>query len=261
MVVGNCVGLYCEYLGSLYDDWFVLIGLVSVGAFFTSGCVLCDAPVKGKNSLCEDCRSDLPWMERSCRHCGIALIKEIDSDICGACQSALPYVDYTLSALHYLSPVDYLITELKFNHKLTSASILSDLLIQHLNRVFNEMPTNEMPELIIPVPLYKKRLQTRGFNQAVEIARSVAKAFSIPLCKNAITRTKNTSPQTKLTAAQRSKNIRNSFMIQNPKELSEVSHIVILDDVVTTGATCNELAKLLKKAGVETVGVWSIARA
>jgi len=183
------------------------------------------------------------------------------SDICGACQSNPPAVDYTISALHYFPPVDYMITELKFNHKLTSAAILSGLLIQRLHKLFDQAPASEMPELIIPVPLYKQRLWTRGFNQAVEIARPVAKTFSIPMSKNTIIRIKNTSPQTKLTATQRSKNIRNSFTLENVEELSGVSHIVILDDVVTTGATCNELAKLLKKAGVKTVGVWSIARA
>jgi len=240
-----------------------------VEALFTSVCVLCDAPVKGKYSLCKDCHSDLPWMGQSCQRCGIALTSNLEedkaSDTCGACQSNLPPVDYTISALHYLSPIDYLITELKFNHKLTSASILSDLLIQRLHQVIDQTPDqkqpNGMPELIIPVPLHKKRLKTRGFNQAVEIGRSISSVFSIPLCKNIIVRNKNTPPQTKLTAIERSKNIRHSFKIENLKELSGVSHVVILDDVVTTGATCNELAKLLKKSGVETVGVWSIARA
>ncbi len=234
-----------------------------------STCVLCDAVVTGKNSLCEGCHNDLPWMEQFCRHCGIALLSNVDKssitnegiDICGACQTKPPHVDYTLSALRYLSPVDYLITELKFNHKLTSALILSDLFIQYLDKQRDQIVFNEMPDLIIPVPLYKKRLRERGFNQALEVARPIAKAFSIPLCNNTVVRIKNTPPQTKLTAVERSKNIRNSFRLGNLKKLSEVSHIVILDDVVTTGATCNELAKLLKEEGVKTVGVWSIARA
>lgn len=226
-----------------------------------SSCVLCDAAVTEKSSLCKDCHSDLPWMDHSCRQCGIGLIKDIASDLCGACQTNPTSVDYTLSALHYLSPVDYLISELKFNHQLTSASILADLLLQYLHQASFDQAENGKPELIIPVPLHSKRLKTRGFNQAVEMARLVTKALSIPMCNNSIIRTKNTPPQTQLTATQRSKNIRNSFMIQDTKELLNVSHVVILDDVVTTGATCNELAKLLKKAGIKTVGVWSIARA
>lgn len=228
---------------------------------FSSICVLCDSTVDGKISICEGCYADLPRMLHSCKRCGVFLNEQAGIDICGACQSHSPNVDYTQSALQYLSPVDYLITELKFNQSLSTAAILSDLLSQHLQQYFQTNPSSNLPDLIIPVPLHKKRLSTRGFNQAVELAKPIASKYLIPLCKDAVIRTKNTAPQSELDAKKRQKNIRNSFEIGNMSRLKEISHVVILDDVVTTGATCNELAGLLKKSGVKKVGVWSVARA
>ncbi len=234
-------------------------------------CVLCDVLIDGcgdkkspKISLCCNCYRDLPWMLGACKQCGI-VCKDCDanSPVCGNCQKKAPAVDYTLSALHYVSPVDYLVTELKFRKQLTSAAILSELLYQFLEpRLNREMGHKEStPDLIIPVPLHKKRLISRGFNQAVELAKPLVRKFSIPMARNSVSRTKNTLPQSDLDAAQRRKNIRNSFQIENKQQLIHASHVVIVDDVVTTGATCNELARLLKKSGVQKVGVWSVARA
>jgi len=108
------------------------------------------------------------------------------------------------------------------------------------------------------VPLHKKRLRKRGFNQALEIARPIAKTLNIPMEKYAIKRAKQTEAQSLLNAAERKKNLRHSFSLIKP---ITAKHVVIIDDVVTTGATVFELADLLKKSGVERVGVWAVARA
>ncbi len=231
-------------------------------------CILCDAVVgkrveKGISniSLCKDCYHDLPWLEHACKQCGIACQHcGIESPVCGACQKKTPFVDYTLSALHYVSPVDYFVTELKFSKQLTSAAIMSELLYQFLDQHISQKMTTGKPDFIIPVPLHKNRLRLRGFNQAVELAKPLARKFSIPMLQNSVIRTKNTAPQSDLDAGQRHKNIRNSFQIENSDQLT-AAHVTIVDDVVTTGATCNELARLLKNAGVKKVGVWSVARA
>ncbi len=232
-------------------------------------CVLCDVVVdervenKVTNiSLCNDCYHDLPWLEHACKQCGVAC-KDcgVHSPVCGACQKKPPFVDYTLAALHYVSPVDYLVTELKFRKQLTSAAIMSELLCRFLEVQLSQDIGPGKPDLIIPVPLHKNRLRLRGFNQVVELAKPLARRFSIPMDKHSVSRTKNTAPQSDLDAAQRKKNILNSFQIENRDQLLQASHVVILDDVVTTGATCNELARLLKKTGVQKVGVWSVARA
>jgi ComF family protein len=203
-------------------------------------------------------------MTHACKQCGIACKDcSINSPVCGACQKKPPFVDYTLSALHYVSPVDYLVTELKFRKQLTSAAIMSELLYQFLKQHLDSETRQDKarPDLMIPVPLHNNRLRLRGFNQAVELAKPLARKFAIPMAKNSVSRTKNTAPQSDLDADQRKKNIRNSFQIEKRDQLLQVSHVVIVDDVVTTGATCNELARLLKKSGVKKVGVWSVARA
>jgi ComF family protein len=114
-----------------------------------------------------------------------------------------------------------------------------------------------MPQAIVPVPLHKERLRERGFNQALELARPVSKRFSIPIANGLCRRHIDTPQQSALPAGQRTKNLRNAFSLtQTPK----IKSIAVIDDVVTTGATANAMAKLMKQNGIERVQVWSIAR-
>jgi ComF family protein len=115
-----------------------------------------------------------------------------------------------------------------------------------------------LPDCIVPVPLSKKRLRQRGFNQSAELARAVSKNYPIPLNLHAIARGRDTRAQTGLHRQQRLQNIRGAF---DQVRAMDAGHVAILDDVVTTGSTVNELARVLKRAGVERVDVWSIARA
>jgi ComF family protein len=115
-----------------------------------------------------------------------------------------------------------------------------------------------MPEAILPVPLHARRLRERGFNQSIELARPASRAFGLPLVRDLVKRSRPTSPQTALDIKQRRQNLRNAFVVDGK---IPYSHIAILDDVVTTGSTVNELAKVLRRSGVQTIQVWSIARA
>ena len=220
--------------------------------FFTPACVLCNDLAK-EISLCDACRQDLPKIHSSCYQCGLPFEEQVEETLCGQCQQSLPSIDYLISSLAYDYPVDYLVSQLKFNRNLVYAKILSKLLLDTL-----QSQQYEHPELIIPVPLHKKRLRKRGFNQALEIARPIAKTFNIPIEKHAIRRVKQTEAQSLLNATERKKNLHHSFSLT--KSIT-AKHVVIIDDVVTTGATVFELADLLKKSGVEKVGVWTIARA
>jgi len=131
-----------------------------------------------------------------------------------------------------------------------------------VKRVKNHIEKNcledDLPDAILPIPLHKKRLAKRGFNQSLEIVKPFAKSKNIPIISNLVERSKATQTQTHLNKQQRKKNVAACFRLLNQLKYK---HIVIVDDVVTTGATTNELAKLLKKSGVEKVGVWSLARA
>jgi ComF family protein len=146
----------------------------------------------------------------------------------------------------------YLITSLKFGAHYKNARLLGLLLSDHLKQ------TAQRPDLIVPIPLHKVRYCQRGFNQAIEIAKTVAKELNIPLDLNSCIRHRDTPHQSALSAKQRRKNIKNAFSIIKPLY---AQHIAILDDVMTTGSTAHELAYVLKKAGVDQVDVWVCARA
>jgi len=145
-----------------------------------------------------------------------------------------------------------LIGSLKFGANYKNARLLGMLLADHLKQ------TAERPDLIIPVPLHKARYRERGFNQAIEIARTVAKEMQIPLDLDSCRRHRDTPHQTQLPAKKRQKNLKNAFSIIKP---IHARHIAILDDVMTTGSTAHELAYVLKKAGASRVDVWVCARA
>lgn len=229
-----------------------------------STCVLCGDSAPGPVALCRDCSDDLPWQKVACIRCAQPLpAGDCANCICGECLKSSSPVDYTRSALSYHSPVDFLVSRLKFNHQLAHAAILSDLLYRYLTsaRTDEKYAQTVMPDLIIPVPLHNKRLSQRGFNQATEITRSLSKKLQVPMCSDSVVRIRETRPQTELDAAKRRSNIKGSFELSGKGRLWRYKHVVILDDVITTGATCNELAIVLKRSGVDKVGVWSIARA
>ncbi len=115
------------------------------------------------------------------------------------------------------------------------------------------------PDVICPVPLHKKRLKWRGYNHAEELARQLGKAFSLPVVTDALIRTKHTSPQANLGRKERLKNMQGVFEIRNPQEIAG-KNILLVDDVYTTGATMEECARVLKKAGASRVFGAVVAR-
>lgn len=172
---------------------------------------------------------------------------------CLQCQIEPPIFDSAICALHYSMPVDYLVKRLKFGHQLSYAKVLGTLLAQHL------VQQDIGPvDAILPVPLHKARLRKRGFNQALELAHELHQSLDIPLFKG-VTRVVNTTAQTLVKGEDRVANLSGAFAIKSGVSLP--NHIAIIDDVITTGSTSNELARLLKEAGVAKVSVWAVARA
>jgi ComF family protein len=115
-----------------------------------------------------------------------------------------------------------------------------------------------LPDLLLPVPLHYKRIAERGFNQALEIARIIAKSLQIPIDAKSCIRVRNTAAQAELKSDKRKANVARAFQCIKP---IAAKHVAIVDDVVTTGNTVRELSKVLHKAGVERIDVWCIARA
>ena len=214
-------------------------------------CVLCQAPSSQAIDLCVGCLGDLPRILHPCRQCASPLPEE-SLELCGACQTNPPAFDATIAPFRYALPINRLLTGLKFQGKLMYARILGDLTAQAV------LDSGiDLPECVIPVPLHARRLRERGFNQARELARYVARRFELPIVDGIVTRTKDTRPQMELDAKQRFKNMRDAFAL-NTLDLSQ--HVAVLDDVMTTGNTVGELARTLKVAGVKTVDVWTVAR-
>ena len=192
-------------------------------------------------------------MLHSCRSCALPLEDRKQSH-CLPCQITPPIVDNAVCALHYSSPVDYLIKRMKFGHQLSHANVQGSLLAQHLSQI-----ERGSVDAILPVPLHKARLRKRGFNQSLELAHALRRQNDIPLLKG-VQRSVNTKAQTLVKGEDsRAANIRNAFTVEEGAALPK--HVAIIDDVITTGSTSNELARLLKSLGVEEVSVWAVARA
>jgi len=224
--------------------------------FLYQNCILCG--VRSSTHFCSACFENLP--DIPINHC-FACLKKIAPDQiqnqhilkCGSCVSNPPAFDNTIAALSYIFPVDALVHALKYQSQLAIAPILAKLLLDKLNT----LETHPKPDLIIPMPLHPKRLRERGFNQALEIARSIAKAMNIELIPDGCERIRNTPPQTELPWKSRIKNVHKAF---NCKLDLEGKHVVIVDDVMTTGATLNALAQQLRKKGAVKITNWIIAR-
>ena len=196
-------------------------------------CAFCGIPArKGEKSICTACYSDLPWNESP-----VSLVP----------------VDFecSIAMLHYAFPADAAIKALKFNRKLFYAPALAEVLCTARPLLPKDIDT------VLPVPLHWRRKATRGFNQAVEIARPVASLLGVPILRG-VYRRKATPFQSGLTATERARNLRQAFRTNN--KLSR-SHVLIVDDVITTGATVKSLARTLRSSGVSRVSSLAVARA
>ncbi len=210
-------------------------------------CLLCLASCRG--DLCRACHDSLPQLPAN--HCPLCLLPSINSRICGTCLANPPAWTHAIAALQYAFPIDAMIRALKYQQNLTLAPMLSRLLTAKLSHV-------PSPDVIIPVPLHPTRLQARGFNQVVEIGRYVSRQLHIPLLPHVCERTRDTLSQTELSWKERRSNLRNAFVCTTR---FAQKHVAILDDVMTSGATLNELARVIRKQGASEISVWVIARA
>ena len=219
-------------------------------------CLLCGSEGCQGKDLCEHCQQTLPFNHMACVVCALPLPQNTsDGSVCGRCQKMPPHYDEAFSVFSYQQPVIWLIQQLKFNDRLTHARLLGDLLAASdcIERIASDKAV-----CILPVPLFKKRLRERGFNQSIELARALSKKTRWPIDLNAVQRVRETVSQTGLNAKARRRNIRGAFEVVEPLQHK---HVVIIDDVVTTGSTANELSRILKKSGVERISVLSLARA
>ena len=216
-------------------------------------CLFCHQPCRNE-LLCQACWEELPWQLFSCYKCG-QLLPTADVHICGQCLKIPPVYDNTICLFHYQNPIDKLILALKFSEKLSYAKLLGELMYQVVRQYYQNQ---SKPDCIIPVPLHDTRLRERGYNQALEIAKPISKKLKMPLETKRCKRILATAPQSAtLSIEERAHNIKRAFWVDDSLRWK---HVVILDDVVTTGHTVTALAIALKKAGVDRIDVWCCAR-
>jgi ComF family protein len=213
---------------------------------FGGSCYLCRGAAD--SVLCAECDADLPRLVApACPRCALAAP---GGALCGRCLAQPPAYDETVAALAYAFPADVLVQALKFRSELSLAPFLGGLLASRL-------PRGTRVDFILPVPLSAARLRERGFNQALEIARHVAAATGCALAPQLAERSRDTPPQVDLPLVERAQNLRGAFRSTRALPGAEVA---LLDDVMTTGATLDELAATLKRAGAARVVNWVVAR-
>lgn len=235
----------------MVNNWLNNILLRSL----TASCQLCGSlRVSRDLDLCSACYEALPWLPAACPRCAtpIPAAQTTKTTLCGQCQQVPPAFDSSLAVFHYESPLDHLIQGLKFHGQLSHARLLGTLMARHLAQWHHEI------DCIIPVPLHPRRLRERGFNQALELARPIARQLNLDIDTRHCQRLRHTNGQADLALAKRHANVRNAFSVS---KTSVWRHVAIIDDVMTSGQTVNALAKALKQAGVDKVSVWSCCRA
>lgn len=217
---------------------------------FPAHCRLCLAPGSGRLALCAACRNELPWQTAACRRCALPLAPGSGDGVCAGCLADPPPLDSCNALFGYHAPVDQWIHALKFRRDLAISRLLGELLAERI-----AAPSGEHQRLLA-VPLHARRLRQRGYNQAAEIARALRARGWRP-SRSGCHRRRHTDAQSELAAPGRRANLRGAFGVRRP---AEGEHILVIDDVMTTGSTLYELAATLKANGAARVDAWVIAR-
>jgi ComF family protein len=213
-------------------------------------CLLCGAAGAGDIDLCTDCAAELPRNHSCCARCALPLAAS--AALCGECLRHPPPWQAAWAPFRYGWPLDRLESRYKFGADLAAGRVLSVLWRREACPV-------ELPQLLLTVPLHRRRLRRRGYNQALELARPLARSLGVPLDHGALLRRRATEAQTELDAVARRRNVHGAFALREGVALP--AHVAILDDVMTTGATLAECVRVLRRAGVSRVDVWALARA
>ena len=225
---------------------------------FKESCLLCAQHIEQNNkntrpsihAVCRPCLAELPWHPKaSCPQCGLSS----DGNVCGSCLNSPPDFDATKAVFLYAFPINAMMQRYKYGNNLNLGDTFGEFLVEKINA--EDCLKNI--DLIIPMPMHPRRLKERGFNQALEIAKVLCKKSKEKLDYKSVERRTLTPPQASLPLKERVKNIKGAFKVNAD---FTGKRIAIIDDVMTTGASLNELAKTLKKAGAGHVECWVIAR-
>jgi ComF family protein len=224
---------------------------------FPPVCLTCGGPIAPeRRHLCGACLDRIvPITHPLCTVCGRPFLTPGDADhLCGACMTRRPpfaearsfgvYGGVLLEAVHLF----------KYRHRTSLRTVLAELVVKHEWGDFDP----GRYDVMVPVPLYRRRLYERGFNQAMLLCRGIGEAWGIRIDETGLARTRQTAPQIRLTVAQRERNVRGAFAAKDGVFVGR--RVLLVDDVYTTGATVSECSRILLNAGAEAVGVLTVAR-
>jgi ComF family protein len=211
-------------------------------------CFLCGARVTGK-LLCAGCDADLPDLSTHC--CPQCALPTPGGEICGACLKHPPAFDGTLARFAYAFPLDTLVKQCKYAHATSLTAFFAECMAQRKGAGATSL------DYLLPMPLHPARLAQRGFNQAAEITRRLSSRIGVPWLPDACQRIRNTPSQAGLDLKTRQRNLRGAFTCN--LDLSG-KRIALIDDVMTSASSLNELARVVRRAGAAEIQAWVLAR-
>jgi len=214
-------------------------------------CILCQLKLtaSSKSKICSDCLNDLPWLEHCCKVCALPLPSDQDNLICGQCQKKPPTFTQAQALFHYQFPINQIISGIKFNRNTQFISHMAQLMTDHLT-------IHQQVDCLIPIPMHKYSLIKRGFNQAALLCDRISQYSGIPSDHKSLIKIKNTPQQHSLPRRERLKNQKGVFKC---KPIT-YKRILLIDDVMTTGATFEAASLALINAGAEQVYGLALAR-
>lgn len=225
-------------------------------------CIACGGPgglrlpASATLDLCTSCYPQLPFNRQACARCALPLQGAGGPLLCGQCLRRPPRYQRSQCAFEYAYPLAALIRNLKYGQALPTARVLGELLAQHLLEQRAESG-DPWPDCILPVPLHAQRYYSRGYNQVIEVGRVLQQRLNIPLRTDLMLRHRATVEQAGLSRRERRHNLRRAFSLRTTPPV----RVAVLDDVITTGSTVNEVSNTLWRAGVRQIEVWGLARA
>jgi len=217
-------------------------------------CLVCGEAGEEARDLCAACSRVLPWQRSACLRCALPLDMDASAadaaPTCGQCLRHPPPLQAVHAACTYEFPIDRLLPRFKFHRDLAAGRLLAQLMTEAFAPL-------QRPQGLVALPLHRSRLRARGYDQALELARPLARALQLPLLEGTLRRTRATAPQSELSAPARRRNLHGAFACDGT---ALPAHVVLVDDVMTTGATLHAAAKALRRAGVARIDAWVCAR-
>jgi ComF family protein len=228
------------------------LALAALDLLFPAVCPVCAARLGPgrRDPLCGGCWSSVERITPPvCLACGVPVPSDAP---CAECRAAAPAFDYARAASAFGGAVREAIHGLKFGGRRSVARPLGDLIVEQCGGALADRP-----QALVPVPLARSRRRARGFNQSTLLAERIGERLGVPVRTHWLARSRATAPQTDLPAAERRANVAGAFVASSAVA---GQHVVLVDDVITTGATVGECARALRAAGAARVGVLAVAR-